>query len=189
MKRPSQRYRELARLLREHARSESHKAVPEPATAEEVSAAERALGCRFPDSYRWFQLEFGDFPHAPLDIYGVRMAEPAAMNIVGINLDARRDGFPRLPAHLIAFSDNGGGDFYCFDTSALEDGECPVVWWDHAGNETQQPQRVGPSFLDLLVAEVRERAAEERWSNLRRFVSRLRVALRFARDVLRARAK
>lgn len=188
MERPSQRYREVARLLREHACSEVHEAVPEPATAEEVSASELALGCRFPDSYRWFQLEFGDFRHGPLDIYSVRRVE-AAMNIVSINLDARHEGFPRLPAHLIAFSDNGGGDLYCFDTSVLESGECPVVWWDHAGNEAQQPQRVGPSFLDWLAAEVRERASEERWSNLRRLASRLRAALSFARDVLRTRAK
>jgi hypothetical protein len=111
------------------------------------------------------------------------------MNIVSINLDARHEGFPRLPAHLIAFSDNGGGDLYCFDTSVLESGECPVVWWDHAGNEAQQPQRVGPSFLDWLAAEVRERASEERSSNLRRLASRLRAALSFARDVLRTRAK
>ncbi len=188
MERTSQRYREVARLLREHARSEDWDAVPEPATVEDVSAAERALECRFPDSYCWFQLEFGDFANGPLDIYGVRRAELPAMSIVGINLDARRDGNPRLPPHLIAFSDSGGGDFYCFDTSAPEGGECPVVWWDHEGNETQRPRRAGTSFLDWLAAEVRDRAAEAKWSYLRRLTSRLRAIRSFARDVMRARS-
>ena len=114
MEPPSQRYRKVSSRFRELARSEDCEANPEPATAEEVSAAERALGCRFPDSYRWFQLELGDFAHGPLDIYSVRGAGPP---IVNINLDARRAGYPRLPPHLIAFSDSGGGDFYCFDAS------------------------------------------------------------------------
>jgi hypothetical protein len=183
---PSQRYREVSSRFRELARSEDCEANPEPATVEEVSAAERALGCRFPDSYRWFQLEFGDFAHGPLDIYSVRGAGPP---IVDINLDARRAGYPRLPPHLIAFSDSGGGDFCCFDASAMAGGECPVVWWDHAGDEAQSPERAAPCFLDWLAAEVRQRAAEEKWSYLRRLAFRLRDILSFARDVLRARGK
>jgi hypothetical protein len=65
--------------------------------------------------------------------------EPPSVNIVGINLDARRHGYPLLPPHLIAFSDSRGGDLCCFDTSALAHGECPIVWWDHEGTEAQQP--------------------------------------------------
>jgi len=176
----------VSRRFRELAGSADCEAILEPATVEEVSAAERALGCRFPDGYRWFQLEFGDFAHGPLDIYSVR---GDGLPIVSINLDARRDGYPRLPAHLIAFSDSGSGDLCCFDTSAMAEGECPVVWWDHAGGEAQSPERAASSFLDWLAAEVRERAAEERWSYLRRLVLRLRGVLSFAREVLRARGK
>jgi hypothetical protein len=183
---PSHRYREVSRRFRELTRSQGCEDIPEPATAEEVSAAERALGYRFPDSYRWFQLEFGDFAHGPLDIYSVKGAEPP---IVGINLEARRAGYPRLPPHLLAFSESGGGDFCCFDASAMAGGECPVVWWDHAGDEAQLLERAAPSFLDWLVAEIRDRAAEEKWSYLRRLVLRLRAVRSFARDVLRARAK
>jgi len=104
METPSHRYREVSHRVRELARSEASEVLPDPATPEEVSAAERALDCRFPDSYRWFQLEFGDFAHGPLDIYSVR---GAGLPIVGINLDARRTGYPRLPPHLIALSDSG----------------------------------------------------------------------------------
>jgi hypothetical protein len=43
MEKPTQRYRDVARLFREHARSEGPAAVPAPATAEELSAAQRAL--------------------------------------------------------------------------------------------------------------------------------------------------
>lgn len=68
-------------------------------------------------------------------------------------------------------------------------GECPVVWWDHQGDDTQRPQRAGTSFRDWFSADVRERAAETRWSYLRGLTSRLRAARSFARDVMRARAK
>jgi len=68
-------------------------------------------------------------------------------------------------------------------------GECPVVWWDHQGDDTQRPQRAGTSFRDWLSADVRERAAETTWSYLRGLTSRLRAARSFARDVMRARAK
>jgi hypothetical protein len=163
---PIPRYHDIARLFRAQARSGGVDVVPQPATQEELAAAEEALGCRLPDSYRWFQLEFGNPAHGPVDIYSVRTPAPSEANIVGINLDERRDAYPRLPAHLIAFSDNGGGDLLCFDSSALHAGESPVVWWDHEGDEAQRPEPAAPSFLDWLERELRERAAEPRESHL-----------------------
>ena len=130
--------------------------VPQPATAEEIAAAEVALSCQFPDSYRWFQLQFGDFADGPLDVYSVKPVEPPDRNIVGINLEERSEAYPPLPPHLIAFSDSGGGDLYCFDTAQREGGECPVVWWDHAADETQQPVPAGATFIDWLETELQE---------------------------------
>ena len=102
--------------------------------------------------------------HGPLDIYSVRR-------------------WPLLPPHLIAFSDSGS-DLCCFDTSALEDGECPVVWWDHEGNAAQRPEPAALSFVDWLAAERRERAREGKWSYLACLV---RAAGSFAREVFRGR--
>ena len=45
--------------------------------------------------------------------------------------------------------------------TALRDGECPVVWWDHELDEAQSPEEAAPSFLDWIETELRERAAEE----------------------------
>jgi hypothetical protein len=139
------RYEDIAHLFRARARSRGGDVVPRPATHEELAAAEEALGCRLPASYRSFQLEFGNVAHSPVDIYSVRTPEPSELSIVGINLDERHDTYPPLPAHLIAFSDSGGGDLLCFDTSVLHDGENPVVWWDHEGDETQRPEPAASS--------------------------------------------
>ena len=157
---PSERYNEIARSFRE---ATDDPLKTSPATFDEVTAAQDALGCRFPDSYVWFQLEFGRAPDGPLEIYTVRPTEPATdeRNIISINLEERTNAWPPLPAHLVAFSDSGGGDLLCFDTSALRDGECPVVWWDHELDDDQRPEPAAPSFLDWIEAELRERASEE----------------------------
>ena len=166
MGRARPQYQDIAHLFRAHARSQGADIVPRPATHEELAAAEEALGCRFPASYRSFQLEFGNAAHSPVDIYSVRTPEPTELNIVGINLEERHHAFPPLPVHLIAFADSGGGDLLCFDTSVLHDGEARVVWWDHEGEETQYPEPAASSFLDWLERELHESAAAQRGSYL-----------------------
>jgi SMI1-KNR4 cell-wall len=160
------RYEDIAHLFRARVRSWGADVVPRPATHEELAAAEGALGCRFPASYRSFQLEFGNAEHSPVDIYSVRTPEPSELNIVGINLVERHDAYPRLPAYLIAFTDSGGGDLLCFDTSVLNDGEARVVWWDHEGDEAQRPELAASSLLDWLERELHEMPAKSRGSHL-----------------------
>jgi hypothetical protein len=175
MNEPSPKYHDVARKFREHARAERGNLVPHPATPEEVDAAERDLGAAFPDSFRWFQLEFGDFKDGPFDIYSVlppdssRSPETSQRNIVGINQEERVESVPRLPPHLIAFSDSGGGDYLCFDTSRRVANECPVVWWDHEQDETQTPEPAAASFLDWIEAEISEREMDEKRSLLDSF--------------------
>jgi len=160
MEAPSERYRDLARRFRALTRAPEDGAF-EPATAPEIVAAEAALGCRLPTSYRWFQLEFGSCPRGPLDVYTVTRTPDGVLDIVEINQREREDDpYPPLPPHLIAFSDTGGGDLCCFDTSATAGGECPVVWWDHEGDASQRPEPRAPSFLDWLDGELTEIAAE-----------------------------
>jgi hypothetical protein len=182
---PSKRYREVAHRYLEYARLENSEVVPDPATPDEISAAEVALGCRFPDSYRWFQLELGRVENDLLDICSVKRGESDTKNIVEANIDARGDSYAPLPTHLIAFSDSSY-DLYCFDTSAAKRGECPVVWWDREHDGTQRPQRVSASFLDWLEAEVRERAAEAKSAHIKGVTN---IIAAFAREVFRNRVK
>ena len=135
--------------------------VPRPATPEQIETAERALGSALPEGFRQFQLEFGDCQHSPIDIYSVLPAEPPALNLVSINLEARTEMGPRLPPYLIAFSDDGGGNYFCFDTRAVSKGEAPVVVWDHELDEDQTPEPIAPSFVEWLRCELEERQTEE----------------------------
>jgi hypothetical protein len=163
----SRRYQAVARFFRAYAAEEKMPLAPRPATVEEIDRAERELGARLPMSYRWFQLEFGAFEQGPLDIYTVRTPHGSySRYIVETNLEERTEAVPRLPAHLIAFSDNGGGDLLCFDTTRSEGAESPVVWWNHELDEDQQPEDAALSFLDWIEQELKEMAAEERPSVL-----------------------
>ena len=133
--------------------SETVKAV-DPATEEEIRAAEQELGRRLPDSYKWFQQEFGNFQNAVPDIYTVRALPKPMRNMVGIARSEQTECFPNMPLHLIAFSDNGGGDSYCFDISHYVGNECSIVLWNHENDEQQTPRIVAPTFLDWLEDEL-----------------------------------
>lgn len=164
---PSQNYQDVTRRFRDHAAAEKMKFVAHPTTVSDIQEAERALGTQFPESYRWFQLEFGDVEWAPIDIYSVRLVvSEYGVNIVAENQKARTEFFPPLPVHLIAFSDDGGGDYVCFDTSRQESNEYSVVWWYHDLDENQEPEEAGSSFLDWIDSELRELGAEQRGSLL-----------------------
>ena len=49
---------------------------------------------------------------------------------------------------------NGGGDPYCLDTSQPEDGESPVVLFDHELGSVQEPARAGDTFPQWLANNV-----------------------------------
>jgi hypothetical protein len=158
---PSRRYQNVARFFRAYAAEEKLQLVPRPAKVEEIDRAERELGAPFPMSYRWFQLEFGDVEPGPLDIYTVCTPQGRySKHVIEANLQERTEAGPRLPAHLIAFSDNGAGDLLCFDTTRPEGAEYPVVWWNHEMGEDQEPEGAASSFLDWIEQTLKEMAAE-----------------------------
>ena len=176
-------YGEVARLFRTAAAGAGRaELVQRPATPAQIADAERALGTALPDSFRRFQLEFGDCQNAPLDIYHVLPADPPGLNLVPINLKERTEMGPRLPPHLIAFSDDGGGDLFCFDTRAVNANEAPVVVWTHELDEDQTPELVAPSFAEWLRSELEAWVEEDREF---RQEGHLNAISSFAGDVLR----
>jgi SMI1-KNR4 cell-wall len=155
-------YEDVARLFHAlGAGAGGTQVVPHPVAQDQIEVAERALGAALPHSFRLFQLEFGDCQHAPFDIYSALPAEAPGLNLVTINVKARTALVPCLPAYLIAFSDDGGGNYYCFDTRAVGESEAPVVVWDHELSEDQSPEPIALSFVEWLRRELEERLAEE----------------------------
>lgn len=126
----------------------------------EIDGCEEGLGVRLPDSYRWFLCEFG-IGCFPQEIYGIHHGPLPGFKVECHAQGERHQCEPPMPHHLIPFSPDGWGNHYCLDTSRLSDGECPVVFWNHAGGEDQQPEQTHSTFLDWLEENAREIAEEE----------------------------
>jgi len=51
---------------------------------------------------------------------------------------------------------DGAGNHDCLDTRQVKDGDCPVVLWDHEGDDFQKCERVAPSFAAWLGRKLDE---------------------------------
>lgn len=51
---------------------------------------------------------------------------------------------------LFPFGSSYGGDVYCFDLSKMKDGECPVLEFDHEGDDDQELKLVGNDLASWL---------------------------------------
>lgn len=82
----------------------------QPASVEEISTAEAALGLSFPDEYRDFLLRYGAAIVGPYPIFGVRPVEPMGhdWSVVGMNQRFRADRWAGVDEWLIISQDHAG---------------------------------------------------------------------------------
>ena len=137
----------VRRRLKEH---ESACRIAGPVTEAAISAAETALGCRFPPSYRSFLRTFGGIaipPHLGVvhDFVGVA-AEPAesgapagdGTDVVRRTLQARVER--KLADHLVVVGLGAQHqEWFCLDVSKpTSTGEYPVLMFDARDNALDQ---------------------------------------------------
>jgi hypothetical protein len=131
--------------LREH---ESPCEIAGPAPEAAISAAEVALGCRFPPSYRSFLRTFGGIaipPHLGIvhefvgvaNGHGAPVSEPAG-DVVRRTLQARAER--RLGDHLVVVGIGAQHqEWFCLDVSRPSSaGEYPVRMYDARDNALDQ---------------------------------------------------
>jgi cell wall assembly regulator SMI1 len=136
----------------------------EGATEVEIRQAEVQLGVTFPPTYAAFLREVGWLSVDYLQTFGLGRGTPDHYELVRCVLDERHVGHPHIPPHLLPFRNDGGGNHYCLDTSQKnEQGECPVVFWDHEAEEgpDQTPAQVAPDFHTWLLDELRDLSVEQ----------------------------
>lgn len=102
-------------------------------SAEQVAAAERALGVALPPSYR--KLVTTTDPYDGVyGVYWINEAHPLGADIVSTNRSSARS----LPPFLIAVVGDDSGDEYCFDTRHPDErGEYPIVHFDHEQHDEE----------------------------------------------------
>ncbi len=104
--------------------------VGPPPSDEQIATAESQLGCKFPPSYVRFLAEGGAYQLPFWQPYWVGPCERE--DIVEANRREREEAASPLPEYLVSFHNNSMGDQLCFDArSPDEQGEYPVVFWDH----------------------------------------------------------
>jgi hypothetical protein len=140
----------VRRRLKEH---ENPCRIAGPAPESAISAAEAALGCRFPPSYRTFLRTFGGIaipPHLGVvhDFVGVDAVappEPAGPAPVGDGTDVVRRTLQarverKLADHLVVVGLGAQHqEWFCLDVSKPNStGEYPVVMFDAKDNALDQ---------------------------------------------------
>jgi cell wall assembly regulator SMI1 len=130
----------VRRRLKEH---ESSCEIAGPAPESAISAAETALGCKFPPSYRTFLRTFGGIaipPHLGVvhDFVGVAAELPDASDVVRRTLQARVER--KLADHLVVVGLGAQHqEWFCLDISKPNStGEYPVVMFDAKDNALDQ---------------------------------------------------
>jgi cell wall assembly regulator SMI1 len=134
-----------------------------PVNNQEVISFEKKYNLRLPNDYKYL-LQI----HNGIDLMGV--------SILGISPDSSYENLENvyhfehfetaIPQfyYLVPFSNDGGGNFYCFDTRFANDNiwACPIVFWvsNAIYNEEEQPEIVNDSISDW-IKEVIESTLEE----------------------------
>ena len=130
-------------VRRRLAQNESTCEIVGPAPEAAIAAAEEALGCTFPPSYRQFLKTFGGIhipPHLGIvhDFVGVKPPGSQDEDVVRRTLRAREER--KLADHLVVV---GMGaqyqEWFCLDVSRQSStGECPIVLFDAKDNALDQ---------------------------------------------------
>lgn len=156
---PNAAYEEAVKIIEQHPEL---KHFVGPRDERLVQAAEKALGLRFPPTYRRFLLEYGAGSFGGEEVYGVvndDFENSSVPDAVWFTLTEWEDEW--LPRGFVVVQSTGYGPLLCLDCSQDEVTEPPVVIY-HVGfpAEHPPPEVVASSFGELLLQAVREAASQ-----------------------------
>ncbi len=135
----------------EKIRSFEEKELGKGSSLREILDAEKRLSMLFPLSYKAFLTAYGWACFGHLQVFGLGMDIPSYLDVVLNTLSEKNEMYPPLRDGLIAIVNDGAGNHYCLNTSAMEHLECPVVFWDHELGEDQELEYISPTFADWLI--------------------------------------
>ena len=81
-----------------------------------IAAAENALGCRFPPTYREFLSRLGAGNLGAFEFYGITTGNFESGKVPnGIWLTLKHHRAGRVPSNLLVIGDTGDGSYYCIE--------------------------------------------------------------------------
>jgi hypothetical protein len=123
-----------------------------PRDAALVDKAEKALGIKFPPSYRQFLLRLGAGSFGALEIYGVNDDEwedSSVPDAVWYTL-SERDEYD-LPKHLLVIAAAGDGPLYCLKLG--QEKEPPVIFYSPGLEEEEQDSEIAAADFGAFLLE------------------------------------
>jgi hypothetical protein len=121
--------------------------------AQLIGKFESRFKVRLPEDYKLFLTEMNGVSLMGCEVYGL-WDQPDTQDLFAVhNREHQLVAVPQFD-HLVPFSPDGGGNFYCFDTHGIDDatGSCPVVFWvsNYRYNSDDLPAVTNHSFTDFV---------------------------------------
>ena len=142
----------------------------DPVTDEGIEEAQEQLGVRFPKDYISFIKEYGEGGIPGTYIFGI----DGDYYTVAICTEECREQFhiPKEYVVVIKGSDRKNAWLICLDTSRMQDGLCPAVWFNRKTSEIIEyaenfDEVVDKEMLRLYLKRVKPREEEEQQTEKR----------------------
>jgi hypothetical protein len=115
---------------------------------ERIRAFEGKYSVILPDDYKAFLKKTNGLNLMGTVVYGI-YDESAYMSLGRAFNIEHNEVENEMPAYLIPFSPDGGGNHYCFDSTRCDGESCKVVFWQHNRSYSQEnpPETVNDSFV------------------------------------------
>lgn len=130
------------------------------ASDDEIRDAEKKLGLTISGGFRQFLRRLGWAGAGSIEIYGLGSDVPRYLNLVEITLSERNEMRPKLRPEFLPVMNDGGGNLYCLSTNRKENGESPIVFWDHSLPANQEPEFISISFAEWFSSKLSESVSD-----------------------------
>ena len=123
---------------------------PPGASEESISAAEAALGVKFPSDFRRYLAKWGNLGWDGVEFFGIVDDNPNAKysNVEKETQYVRENG--ALPENYVVIVNEDGDEYICVDVNQPEGA---IVTWDFFERELVDRYYQRPSFVDYLINE------------------------------------
>ncbi len=92
-----------------------------------VAIFEKKHNIVLPDDYKYLLKRCNGFDLMGVTVYGFNEDNESIVNVYDFeHFEVESPQF----SYLVPFSPDGGGNYYCFDTSKLSNDSCKIVFWE-----------------------------------------------------------
>lgn len=123
----------------------------EPVGTQLIDDFEKKFNIKLPNDYRFFLSKHNGATLLGTSIYGI-LPKDSSNSLEGNYIFEHNEVGNEMYAYLVPFSPDGGGNHYCFDSRFHNQESCPVVFWQHDYNysEDDMPEVTNESFVSWV---------------------------------------